>query len=37
LSSGVEAADHARAAALLQMAPRRRPLMARKAQMQRFW
>jgi regulator of protease activity HflC (stomatin/prohibitin superfamily) len=37
LSSGVEAADHARAAALLQMAPRSRPLTARKAQMRRFW
>jgi hypothetical protein len=37
LSSGVEARDHACVAALLQMAPRRRPLMARKAQMPRFW
>jgi hypothetical protein len=37
LSSGVEAADHARAAARLQMAPRGRPLTARKAQTRRLW
>jgi hypothetical protein len=37
LNSGVEAADHARTAALLQMAPHGRPLMARKAQTRHLW
>jgi len=37
LISDDEAIDHARAAALLQMAPRSWPLMARKAQTQCFW